>query len=717
MTNQPREEVEYTKIYPDLNVHTNLHITNELSLTGPPPPTKCATPVFATEYTHHSVNFTNIDYNADSYDLAFLAEYGIKMPVSLFELIIDRLEKEWYFFKHTLVKNTFIPFESSAGVCNVCSYSSVRTGNNLVYCDGCNLCVHQECYGVPIIPHGSWFCKPCLYQLGPLYCRFCVKTGGAYKMTSTMKWGHVVCVMWNKDLYFGNEVFMEPIEDPNRTNAHRLKHSCSICASTKGVHIRCAYTECETRYHVTCAIENDLYMDQNNMLTYCIVHDPRRDIRYDDDFEYYPVIGKVPRIRRPVKLAQPQKSLLLQVKNMRPFACTYLMDRLYCNDLCNFLVEKDVLACVMKYWCKKTRVLNLGPLIPYLCFDVNGGIGWDWYEKRGLFCYGQGADHGTTGSDGIKNDDCEDGVGNGDATSSSKNSKGTVTADCENLNMKIVHSEERSSRETNTIDPFKHVSACNVYSPSAHEQKKRKLSVAHESSTSGDPHQETKKRVKGDEQLNTAVALNNPTTSVFKKGDDTTLSPCYSGEQRAEYQKWLESVKEGCMHRKMSKPSRDDVLYMYAPLYDLKRVIKALIEHSEVRLELIRTNREIYEIMYDRKRYVLKNVMGVLDREEYVLFKDPVTEDIAPNYFSVISEPMDFEGVYRKIGQYDSVHRFFDDLRLIGTNCATYNEHVPYFVTLANKFLREVEQLEQHALQMLDENVECENGSATNGLL
>ncbi len=36
------------------------------------------------------------------------------------------------------------------------------TYNNLVYCEGCNLGFHQQCYGIPEVPEGDYFCEFCV---------------------------------------------------------------------------------------------------------------------------------------------------------------------------------------------------------------------------------------------------------------------------------------------------------------------------------------------------------------------------------------------------------------------------------------------------------------------------------------------------------------------------------------------------------------------------
>lgn len=45
-------------------------------------------------------------------------------------------------------------------ICDVCRSPDSEDGNEMVFCDSCNICVHQACYGITVIPPGKFFYDP-----------------------------------------------------------------------------------------------------------------------------------------------------------------------------------------------------------------------------------------------------------------------------------------------------------------------------------------------------------------------------------------------------------------------------------------------------------------------------------------------------------------------------------------------------------------------------
>lgn len=68
-------------------------------------------------------------------------------------------------------------------------------------------------------------------------------------------------------------------------------------------------------------------------------------------------------------------------------------------------------------------------------------------------------------------------------------------------------------------------------------------------------------------------------------------------------------------------------------------------------------------------------IRKVAQKDVQKIFAQPVTEDIAPNYFSMIKNPMDLSTIKAKFhdDEYQTLQQFKDDMRLMFENCMCYN--------------------------------------------
>ncbi|KAG5437492.1 hypothetical protein PCANB_000920 [Pneumocystis canis] len=205
---------------------------------------------------------------------------GDTISREFFEIVLTKIEKEWIELDKKIPKDmskeNLSPDDSK---CSICDDGECENINAIVFCDGCNLAVHQDCYGIPYIPEGQWLCRKCLVSpQNTLNCIFCPNTLGAFKQTSDNRWAHLLCALWIPEVTVANSVYQEPIDSIHKIPSSRWKLICYICQQKMGASIQCANKSCYKAFHVTCARKAKLYMPmkKNNteLKAYCDKHVP-----------------------------------------------------------------------------------------------------------------------------------------------------------------------------------------------------------------------------------------------------------------------------------------------------------------------------------------------------------------------------------------------------------------------------------------------------------
>ncbi|KAI0166263.1 hypothetical protein GGR57DRAFT_446000 [Xylariaceae sp. FL1272] len=234
-----------------------------------------------------------VEYDMDEHDDHWLAGANVgrqskgwnEVPREVFEVAVTKVEKEWYGLEKRIPKpnpkppQTHRPRSSSAAAvngepqpgeeqdtkCAICDDGDCENTNAIVFCDGCDLAVHQECYGVPFIPEGQWHCRKCqLIGRGVPTCIFCPNSDGAFKQTYDSKWAHLICAMWIPEVTIGNPTFQEPFMDVDKVPKSRWKLTCYICNQQMGACIQCGNKSCYQAFHVTCARRARLFLRMKN---------------------------------------------------------------------------------------------------------------------------------------------------------------------------------------------------------------------------------------------------------------------------------------------------------------------------------------------------------------------------------------------------------------------------------------------------------------------
>lgn len=321
-----------------------------------------------------------VEYDVDEEDTTWLEIINEKrddaglnsITVDTLELLIDRLEKESYF--QAASNGQAVSIVDEDAICCICMDGECQNTNVILFCDMCNLAVHQDCYGVPYIPEGQWLCRRCLQSPSkPVECKLCPNSGGAFKQTDTGEWAHVVCALWIPEVRFANTVFLEPIDSIDCIPPARWRLVCYICKQKVGACIQCNKNYCYSAFHVTCAQYAGLCMrmetvksndPQHQMMVqkmaFCDQHTPS-----NFGVEKSPVENEKAReeCRNKMKLA---RKLLAKKRSSAPIILipTIPQDRIQeISGLVNMQKKSQFIQRLISYWTLKRQYRNGVPLL------------------------------------------------------------------------------------------------------------------------------------------------------------------------------------------------------------------------------------------------------------------------------------------------------------------------------------------------------------------
>ncbi|GAB6027286.1 hypothetical protein CHUAL_001568 [Chamberlinius hualienensis] len=312
-------------------------------------------------------------YDLDDYDVNWLTcanrhikELGLPLLIEeTMEKLLEEFETQCYENMQDVIKaeaGLGIEFDEDV-ICDVCRSPDSEEGNEMVFCDSCDICVHQACYGITKIPSGSWICRGCDSGLKPT-CVLCPNKGGAMKCTrSGQQWVHVSCALWIPEVSIGCVEKMEPITKLANIPPSRYTLVCCVCKEKMGACIQCSVKACKTAYHVTCAfrgglkmkavMENDEDEDGLKLRSYCPKHSKNKSSTSsdsDDDGSEQKLLNK----------SNDKNNRMQRLQEIEAGFFKYVDINKVAESL---RVNKDVVDFVYNYWKLKRRTAFNKPLL------------------------------------------------------------------------------------------------------------------------------------------------------------------------------------------------------------------------------------------------------------------------------------------------------------------------------------------------------------------
>lgn len=272
----------------------------------------------------------------------------VRLNENDFESLIDLFEREFNRAKFSLEQDALGLFQyynsniDDCIPCSICNDLEFEEDNQILYCDGCNLAVHQVCYGIRNVSKDSWLCKRCLMNLQEVECVFCASKEGAFKTMADDRWVHMICALWIPELSFGNSMTMEPIEGAERIPRKRFNAQCHICRKRIGVCLTCSEIDCPQRFHITCARASGFSVEM------------KTDLHGNVHFSQFCRAHSM-------KLELQKRSTIFGFKRLSAAQLSKL-ESIVKNSSRRLSIEKPILESVYLYWRRK-RQRHVTPLL------------------------------------------------------------------------------------------------------------------------------------------------------------------------------------------------------------------------------------------------------------------------------------------------------------------------------------------------------------------
>ncbi|KAL5257529.1 hypothetical protein ACHWQZ_G012456 [Mnemiopsis leidyi] len=311
-------------------------------------------------------------YDMDEDDCSFLHSINSvedpknKITELDFEVIMTYLDAVCHVNMYTKYQDNLtysIQYDDSV-YCEVCKDIYSEPDNEMIFCDNCNICVHQSCYGVSKIPQGEWYCSPCKADCSAPVCLLCMQGEGAFKQAKQGEWVHVFCALWIPEVGFGNVEKMEPITKIKQIPISRWSLSCCFCQERVGACIQCSMKNCFVPFHPSCAYSNRCHM----MTIYGTPEEPEIVENFAYCIKHSSEKFREPSTMNTIVLPQCRKDQLNPLyNNQKKIARTLLNDFDEFVDVLDVSTTLDINVSTIQftfdYWKEKRKLNGNNPLI------------------------------------------------------------------------------------------------------------------------------------------------------------------------------------------------------------------------------------------------------------------------------------------------------------------------------------------------------------------